>query len=33
MGITDTRASQLHAKGVLAVHAELLTAVQQREIQ
>lgn len=31
MGITESRASQLHAKGVLAVHAEMLIAAQQRE--
>lgn len=31
MGISESRASQLHAKGVLAVHAEMVTAAQQRE--
>ncbi len=32
MGISESRASQLHAKAVLAVHAEMLTAAQQEEI-
>lgn len=31
MGISESRASQLHAKAVLAVHAELIAAVQHRE--
>lgn len=31
MGISESRASQLHARAVLAVHAEMLTAVQHRE--
>jgi RNA polymerase sigma factor FliA len=31
MGISESRASQLHAKAVLAVHAEMLTAAQQRD--
>lgn len=32
MGISESRASQLHAAGVLAVHAEMIRAVQHREI-
>lgn len=31
MGISESRASQLHAKAVLAVHAGMVTAVQHRE--
>lgn len=31
MGISESRASQLHAKAVLAVHAGMLRAVQHRE--
>lgn len=31
MGISESRASQLHARAVLAVHAEMVTAVQHRE--
>lgn len=31
MGISESRASQLHAKAVLAVHAGMLTAAQHRE--
>lgn len=31
MGISESRASQLHAKAVLAVHAEMVTAAQQEE--
>ncbi len=33
MGISESRASQLHAQAVLAVHAEMVTAVQHREDQ
>jgi RNA polymerase sigma factor for flagellar operon FliA len=32
MGISESRASQLHAKAVLAVHAQMVTAAQHREI-
>jgi RNA polymerase sigma factor FliA len=31
MGISESRASQMHAKAVLAVHQEMLTAAQHRE--
>lgn len=31
MGISESRASQLHARAVLAVHAEMVVAVQHRE--
>ncbi len=31
MGISASRASQLHAKAVLAVHAQMLTAAQQED--
>lgn len=31
MGISESRASQLHAKAVLAVHEQMVTAVQHRE--
>lgn len=31
MGISESRVSQLHATAVLAVHAEMVTAAQQRE--
>jgi RNA polymerase sigma factor for flagellar operon FliA len=31
MGISESRASQLHAKAVLAVHEQMLTTAQQRE--
>lgn len=31
MGISESRASQLHARAVLAVHAEMVNAVQHRE--
>lgn len=33
MGISESRASQLHAKAVLAVHAHMLEAAQHREDQ
>lgn len=33
MGISESRASQLHALAVLAVHREMLTAAQHRENQ
>jgi RNA polymerase sigma factor for flagellar operon FliA len=33
MGISESRASQLHARAVLAVHAGMVDAVQHREIQ
>lgn len=33
MGISESRASQLHARGVLAVHQQMVTAVQHRESQ
>jgi RNA polymerase sigma factor for flagellar operon FliA len=31
MGISESRASQLHARAVLAVHEQMITAVQHRE--
>lgn len=31
MGISESRASQMHARAVLAVHAEMVTAAQQRD--
>lgn len=31
MGISESRASQLHARGVLAVHEQMLIAAQHRE--
>lgn len=31
MGISESRASQMHSRGVLAVHAEMVTAAQHRE--
>lgn len=31
MGVSESRASQLHARAVLAVHAAMLTAAQQKE--
>jgi RNA polymerase sigma factor for flagellar operon FliA len=33
MGISESRASQLHAKAVLAVHEQMVTAAQQRETE
>lgn len=32
MGVSESRASQLHARAVLAVHEHMVTAVQHREI-
>lgn len=32
MGISESRASQLHARAVLAVHEQMVTAAQQKEI-
>jgi DNA-directed RNA polymerase specialized sigma subunit len=31
MGISESRASQLHARAVLAVHEQMITAVQHIE--
>jgi RNA polymerase sigma factor for flagellar operon FliA len=33
MGISESRASQLHARAVLTVHAGMVTAVQHREVE
>lgn len=33
MGLSESRVSHLHAKAVLAVHAEMVTAAEQREIE
>ncbi len=33
MGISESRASQLHARAVLAVHEQMIIAVQHREIE
>lgn len=33
MGISESRASQLHARGVLAVHQQMVEAVQHGEIE
>lgn len=33
MGLSESRVSQLHARAVIAVHTEMVTAAQQREIE